>query len=136
MKTKHTLFLLVLAVAAFSYVWFVEKKRLSSNEAHEKAGLLSEFNRDEVDAITIRNGGGTIELRKRDGHWFMDAPVKDRAEEFAITQLFTTCEKLRGETSLGDTKENRDKWKEWGVAKADTSVKFSWPKGAHEIIVG
>ncbi len=136
MKTKHTFILLVFAAAAFAYVWFVEKKRPSSDEALEKAGLVSEFNRDEIDAITIRNATSTIELRKRDGHWFLDAPVKDRAEEFAITQLFTTCEKLRSETSLGDTKENRDKWKEWWVAKGDIAVKFNGSKRAHEIIVG
>lgn len=136
MKTKHTLILLVLAAAAFAYVWLVEKERPSSNEALDKAGLVSEFERNDIDAITIRNATGTIELRKRDGHWFMDAPVKDRAEEFAITQLFTTCEKLRSETSLADTKENRDKWKEWGVSKGDTAVKFVGSKGVQEIIVG
>lgn len=136
MKTKHTLILLVLTAAAFAYVWFVEKKRPSSIQALDKAGLVSEFERNDIDAITIRNPTGTIELRKRDGHWFMDAPVKDRAEEFAISQLFTTCEKLRSETSLGDTKENRDKWKEWGVSKGDTAVKFSGGKIVQEIIVG
>lgn len=136
MKTKHTLILLVLAAAAFAYVWLVEKERPSSNEALDKAGLVSEFERNDIDAISIRNPTGTIELRKRDGHWFMDAPVKDRAEEFAITQLFTTCEKLRSETSLADTKENRDKWKEWGVSKGDTAVKFVGSKGVQEIIVG
>ena len=136
MKTKHTLILLVLAAAAFAYVWFVEKKRPSSEEARENSGIVCEFERNDIDAITIRNSTGTIELRMRDGHWFMDAPVKDRADEFAITQLFTTCEKLRSETSLGDTKENRDKWKEWGVAKSDTTVKFSGNKVVQEIIVG
>ena len=136
MKTKHTLILFVLAAAAFSYVWLVEKVRPTSDEAREKAGLVCEFERNDIDAITIRNATGIIELRKRDGHWFMDAPVKDRAEEFAITQLFTTCEKLRSETLLGDTKENHDKWKEWGVTKGDAAVKFSGAKGAQEIIVG
>lgn len=136
MKTKHTLILLVLAASAFAYVWFVEKSRPTSDAARENAGLVCEFERNDIDAITIRNATGIIELRKRDGHWFMDAPVKDRADELAITQLFTTCEKLRSDTSLGDTKENRDKWKEWGVTKGDTAVKFSGAKIAQEIIVG
>ena len=136
MKTKHTLILLVLAAAAFAYVWFVENKRPTSDEARENAGIVSEFERNDIDAITIRNATGTIELRLREGHWFMDAPVKDRADELAVAQLFTTCEKLRSETSLGDTKENRDKWKEWGVAKGYTTVKFSGGKVLQEIIVG
>jgi len=136
MKTKHTLILLVLAGAAFAYVWFVENTRPTSDAARENAGLVCEFERNDIDAITIRNATGIIELRKRDGHWFMDAPVKDHADELAITQLFTTCEKLRSDTSLGDTKENRDKWKEWGVTKGDIAVKFSGAKIAQEIIVG
>ena len=96
MKLKNTLTLLVIAGGLFGFIWFWEKDLPSSQRAVENAGRVVQFNRDEIDGITIKNTGTTIELSKsKKGLWTMKKPLEDRADSSAIVQLFTAAEALQ-----------------------------------------
>src|SRR5688572_17120752 len=111
MKSRNTLFLLLLCGALLAYVWFVERHRKSSREAADSAGRVAEVDRDKVNTVTIQNPDGTIELRRgSNNEWTIEKPVKDRADSMAISQLFTSLETLRHNAKIEP--ENKDQLKD------------------------
>ena len=63
MKTRTTLILLALAIAAGVYIKFYESKRPNTEEAARQARNVVNFERDKIDRIEIINGDDKIELR-------------------------------------------------------------------------
>ena len=118
MKLKNTLILLAVALGIVGYIQFFEKSQPSSQEAADLAGRVVQFERDKIDAITIKNPERTIELHKtKDGLWLMEKPLKDHADAMAVNQLFTTAEALRSEALASDGKgATKDQLKEFGLA--------------------
>ena len=118
MKLKNTLLLLLLAMGAFAYIWFVERHQKSTKELAEDGNLVAKFDRDKVDAISIKSTEGKIEL-KRDGKdaWQLVEPIKDRADSMAISQLFTDSEALRYAERIDENGKgvSKDKLKEFGL---------------------
>ncbi|MEA3212068.1 MAG: hypothetical protein QOE70_5125 [Chthoniobacter sp.] len=139
MKLKNTLFLLVFAGALFAFIKLYESRQLSTREAQERAGKVVTFDRDKIDAITIKNPETKIELRKdAKGNWRLEEPVKDRAESMAISQLFTTAESLRYDDMIGDEKKGADKdqLKEYGLFNSETKARFSGKEKTVELVFG
>ncbi|RYD73977.1 MAG: DUF4340 domain-containing protein, partial [Verrucomicrobiaceae bacterium] len=67
---------------------------------------------------------GTIELRKgNNNEWLIEKPVKDRADSMAVSQLFTTLETLRHDSTF--PAENKDQLKEFGVSESNTKVRLT-----------
>lgn len=139
MKLKNTLLLLILAGGLFAFIKFYESKQLGTKEAAERAGRIAQFDRDQVDSISIKNSEAKIELRKDDkGVWRLQEPVKDRADAIAISQLFTSAESLKFDARIGDGKEGADKeqLKEFGLANSDIKLKFSGKEKPVELVFG
>ena len=133
MKLRNTILLLIIGVGLFAYIRFVDSKKLSTDELREQKGKVVEVDRGTVDAVTIRNSEGTLQLRKApDGVWMIDAPVKDRADTLAISTLFTSLEGLRMEPlPAGKAAGLAD----YGLTKGDVSIKVSG-KDPFELLVG
>lgn len=138
MKLKNTLALLALAAVIFGFIWFFEKDWAGTQRAAENAGRVVQFDRDKIDAITIKNTGGTIELRKtKAGGWMMEKPLKDRADAMALTQLFTAAEALKSEALASDAKgASKEQLKEFGLANAETRLTFSGEAKKVELLFG
>ncbi|MEQ1852629.1 MAG: DUF4340 domain-containing protein, partial [Chthoniobacteraceae bacterium] len=135
MKLRNTVILLILGLGLFAYIKFIDSKKLSTDEQREKKGRVVEVNRDEVDAVTIRNSEGTIEMKKSpDGTWMIDQPVKDKADTLAISTLFTSLEGLRMDRVPGG-KDGADTLKEYGLAKGDLAIKVA-SKVPFELLIG
>ena len=133
MKLRNTILLLIIGIGLFAYVRLVDRKKLSTDELRERKGKIVEVDRGDVDAVTIRNSEGTLQLRKApDGAWMIDAPVKDRADTLAISTLFTSLEGLRMEpVPEGKAAGLAD----YGLTKGDVSIKVGG-KNPFELIVG
>ncbi len=138
MKLKNTLTLLVIAAGLFGFIWFWEKDWAGTQRAAENAGRVVQFNRDEIDGITIKNTGTTIELNKsKKGLWTMKKPLEDRADSSAIVQLFTAAEALKSEALASDAKgATKDQLKEFGLSNPETRVTFSGGKKPVELLFG
>ena len=139
MKLKNTLLLLVLAGGLFAFIQFYESNQLSSREAKERAGKVVVFDRDKVNAITIKNSESKIELRKDDkGGWRLEEPVKDRADTLVVSQLFTSAESLPYDAAIGDEKKGADKdqLKEYGLSNSETKLKFTGGEKPVELVFG
>ncbi len=50
------------------------------------------FERPQVQAIELQNSEATIRLERRDDQWFMEAPLRERADQSKVTGLLSTIE--------------------------------------------
>ena len=131
MKSRNTILMLVVCLGLFGYLKFFHSKQLTTAQQEERRGKPGKLNRDKVKAITLRNNEGTFELVNRDGNWFLNAPVKDRAENATVAALFTSAEEINWSTVQGVADE-KEALKEFGLSKGDVSIKFTGDKGLDE----
>ena len=138
MKLKNTLLLLIAAVAIFAFIQFYESKQPTSQEAAERAGRVVKFDRDKITQIAIRTNDTKIDLEKRGDVWFMERPVKDRADSGAIAQLFTTAEALKSEEAIPAEKKGgeKDPLREFGLASPETRLIFTGGEKPIELLFG
>lgn len=137
MKLKNTLILLLVAGAIYAFIYFFESKQPTSQEATAKAGRVVTFDRDKITGITIKSTDIKIDLHKKDGSWYIDAPIKDRADSMAISQLFTTAENLKSESAIPTDKSGgKDMLKDFGLTSSDTRITFTGDTKPVELILG
>src|SRR4051794_25319801 len=128
MKFRTTLILLVIVIGFGAYLKFVEPKIQSTQEAKEHAREFIKVDRDKANAISIKSTEGKIELRKKENNtWFIEEPLKDRADTMAISQLFTTLEMLKYDSAIGvDGKApDKEQIKDFGLANSETKIKIA-----------
>ncbi len=129
MKSRSTLLLFLIATGLAAYIVLVESQRPSTKEAAERSKHVLQIDRDKLDSITLKNTDAKIELRKKDNTWFVEEPVKDRADSIVLAQLFTSLEILRHDAALGSDGNSPDPaaLKEFGVASSETWIKLNGP---------
>jgi len=135
MKARNTLILLLIAAGLYAYMRFYESKQPTTQEAQEINSHLVQADRDKIDGLTITNNETKIELRKRNNEWQMDAPVKDRADDSAVTQLLTTLETLPKETSL-KPETGKDEVRDLGLVKPNVTLEILGQDAPPEILFG
>ncbi len=122
----------------FAYVFFVENKRPNVAEAKERGERVAQIDRDKVNKIVIKNSEAKIELERKEGSWFLNEPIKDRADSTVINQLFTTAESLKHDAVIGDDGKgvSKDKLKEFGLTNSDTKLTLSGDEKPVELTIG
>ncbi len=139
MKLKNTILLMILALGAFAYIWFVERHEKTTKQLAEEGNRVLKFDRDKINDIVIKSNEAKIELKKDDkGVWQLIEPVKDRADSMALSQLFTESEALKYVEKIdnkgkGATKEQL---KEFGLSDPATRLRFSGGDKPVEILFG
>ncbi len=140
MKFRSTLALFVIVGAIAAYLYFFERNSLTTREKAENAlHVVPDFDRDKVDAISIRSPETKIELRKKaNGVWAMEDPVRDRADSSAIHELLTSVETLQSDDPPVplDPKTTKEQLKEYGVSDSTTKAKFTGSGKPLELFVG
>ncbi|HEY3897251.1 MAG TPA: DUF4340 domain-containing protein [Chthoniobacter sp.] len=136
MKFKNTFILLVAAVAIYAFIYFFESKQPTSQQAAEQAGRVVHFDREKITGITIKNTDTKIQLSKKDGTWFIDAPLKDHADSMAVNELFTDAENLRSDESIPTDKQGKDLLKDFGLANPETRLTFTGGDKPVELLFG
>lgn len=128
MKLKNTLLLLLLAMGAFAYIWFVDRHQKGTRELEADSTLVAAIDRDQIDAIDIRSTEGKIDLRKDEkGAWNIVEPVKDRADAMAIAQLFTEAESLRHVARIDEKGKglSKERLKEFGLNEPTAKLRLA-----------
>ena len=99
---------------------------------------LTAVDRSTIKSFTIRNGEGTMSFRLSEDGWLIDAPVKDRADESTVAQLFTTLEGLDmnlRKIAPSKTKKTKELQKELGISSGEVSLKLGGSKPL-ELLLG
>ena len=136
MKTRNTLILFGVAVALFAFIFFYERKIPSTKEAKEREAHVVQFDREKIDGITITNNEDKIELRKRDNAWYVEKPVKDRADAAAVATLLTGVETLRKDAVIGEENGKKADLKDYGLTKSTLRLKLSGSGAPPELLFG
>lgn len=131
MKLRNTLILLVLVAGLFAYIKWVDSKKLSTPEIHEmerhpfrQAGLEQE----KVKMLTIRNrDAAPVQISQKDGVWTLEAPIKDRAQEFDVKKVLGQLDLLEL-TKVSDATPSKDQLKAYGLLKPEFTVKVEADK--------
>src|SRR5689334_24847042 len=138
MKTKNTLLILGLAGALFAFIYFFESQQPTSEERAKLAGRVVQFDRDKITKISLKTSDSKIELEKRDGVWYMEKPVKDRADQLEISTLFTMAENLKSDGAIAPEKQKgeKDPIKEFGLNSPETRLAFVGGEKPVELLFG
>src|SRR4051812_18290165 len=138
MKTRTTLILLVIAVAASCWIIFYEKDRPNTEESERREQKVLSFTRENVESLVIQNGDDRIELRRAADKWRLEAPIKDQADRSAIDTLLTDLEGWQKDKTFSAKEIENDKnaLDEYDLAKPKLRLKLLGKDMPPEILFG
>lgn len=138
MKWKTTLVLLVITAAVFAYMYFVERKAPSAEEAMRQAGNVVNFDREKIEGVVIQNGDEKIDMRRHDTKWRLETPIKDLADNSAIENLLLDVENWRKDATISakEIEADKNKLSEFGLNKSKLRLKLMGPGAPPEILFG
>src|SRR3954471_11201665 len=138
MKTKTTLILLAVAVAAAVYIKFYQSKGPNTVEARRQAGNVVNFERDALEGVVIQNGDDRIELRKQDQKWRIEAPFKDQADRGVVENLVADLDSWQKLDSIpaSEIEKNKGRLDEYGLSKGKLKLKLLGKGAPPEITFG
>jgi hypothetical protein len=135
MKPRNTIILLLIAGGLYAFMRFYESNQPTTQEAQDQSTHVEEVDQSKIDGITITNNETKIELRKRNGQWEMDEPVKDRADDATVTQLLSSIDSLQKETSL-KPEAGKDDVRDLGLVKPNVTLQLLGQDAPPEILFG
>ena len=110
--------LLFVGLGAFVYFYEIEggKKR---EEAAEEAKKLFQFEKEEVNSISLVRGDGSIAMKKENGGWKLVAPIEAKADEAAVEGLASELSSTQVERSL---EPDLADWKDYGLEDPNLKI--------------
>jgi hypothetical protein len=138
MKPRTTLILLVITAALFAYMYFYEKKQLSSEDAKRQAQNVVNISRDKIDGLNIQNGDDKIELRRKDNKWRLESPIKDQADSALIDSALAEIDSWQKDAAITAKEIDADKNRlnEYGLNKPKLRLKLLGQDAPPEIWFG
>ena len=138
MKWKTTLILAVVAIAVGAYIKFYESKQPGTEEAKRQSQKVLNFNRDKIDGIVIQNGDDKTDVRRRDNKWYLETPIKDRADNSLIDNLLFDLEGWQKEATISakEVQADKNKLNEYGLSKPKLRLKLVGQGAPPEILFG
>jgi hypothetical protein len=138
MNWRTTLVLAAIAVAVFAYFKFFEIKQPSTEEAKRQAQNVVKFDRTKIDGVIIQNGDEKIEIRRREGKWRLETPIKDQADSSLVENLFSDLENWQKDATISAKEIDADKSKlnEYGLNKPKLRLKLTGQERPPEILFG
>ena len=138
MKTKTTLILLGLVLALGVWIKFYESQGPNTNEAKRRAGNVLNFERDNLDGIEIQNGEETIVLRRSEGKWRLESPIKDQADGPAVQTLVNDLENWEKDETISakEIDANKNRLAEYDLVKPKLRLKLLGKEMPPEILFG
>jgi hypothetical protein len=138
MKWKTTLILFVIAAAVFAYLLFVERNRPGTQEAAQQAQNVVNLDREKINGLVIQNGDDKIDIRRHDGKWRLEIPIKDQADASVVNNLLQELENWQKDAAISAKEMEADKNKlaDYGLANPKLRLKLLGPDAPPEIFFG
>lgn len=139
MKTRTTIILLAIVLALGLWIKFYESKGPNTEEARRRAGLmLDDFERENLEGIEIQHGEETIVLRRHEGKWRLEEPIKDQADAGAVGQLISDLETWEKDETFPAEEMEKDKnrFTEYDLVRPKLRLKLLGKGMPPEILFG
>ena len=120
-RTTATLAVLLVALAAFYYVYEIRQAPDREKAASIKDRLWKDLEAKDVEEIVVRKGDATLHLKKAGDAWSLAAPVTAPADRQAAEDLATSLATLRVEREI---EANPQKPGDFGLAQPTAEVTF------------
>lgn len=116
---------LFVGLGAFVYFYEIEggKKR---EEAAEEAKKLFQFEKEEVNSISLVRGAGSIILNKENGGWKLVAPIEAKVDAAAVEGLVSELSSTQVERFLEPDSVD---WKDYGLEDPNLKITMGLEDG-------
>lgn len=130
MRLARLLLLALVTLGLFSFIYFYERKKPSTQELRERQGkIFPDLVSDKITKLTVHNRNGQFEFSKEEGIWKLVAPIKDDADQGALSSLLSQLVGLKAERTIptGEVKLSDyglDTPERWVEAKDETGKSY------------
>ncbi|MCX6355248.1 MAG: DUF4340 domain-containing protein [Candidatus Aureabacteria bacterium] len=125
MKFRTTLILIIIALGIGSYIWFFERKQMSTEEREQKGKILFSLKADDIDKIELVKEKETIVCTKdKDGNWSIEQPLKYMADKSPLQSICSRLESLNSERAIKGEELDEKKIEDFGLKKPRIIVRF------------
>jgi hypothetical protein len=112
--------LVVLLAAAFSYIWFVERKQEPKKEGEREKATVLAVDKAKVKEISVATKGqDAIRLVKQGSGWALTSPFAAPADTPAVESILTSLEKLEADEVVA---EQVSDFAQYGLAEPSRKV--------------
>ena len=137
MKFRTTLALLIIALGIGSYIWFFEKKTMSTDEQEEKGKLVFHLKADDVDKIEIvKEKESIVCVKDKGGDWQIEHPLKYKADKSPLRSITSRLESLSSVRVIRRAELDEKKLEEFGLARPRLTVRFTASGGGGGLSIG
>lgn len=138
MKTRTTLILLAVVAALALWIKFYESKQPNTEDASRREAKMLNFERDQLEGIVVHNGDDKIELRRANGKWRLEAPIKDQADASMMATLISDLEDWQKDQTIPEKEIDADKnaLAEYDLVKPKLRLKLQGKEMPPEILFG
>ncbi len=131
---RNTLILFLVALALGAYVYFYEYKGEEQRQkAREKEEKLIAFDKAEINAWEVDNGGERIRFEKKEDRWYITAPVNTDADVSTVNAflgVLTGAKKIRTFSVAGKNME------QYGLKNPRLRLRIQSVSGRDSIYLG
>ncbi|MCX7894831.1 MAG: DUF4340 domain-containing protein [Thermoanaerobaculum sp.] len=101
MRVSRLLALALVVLGLFAFIWFYERKQPTTQELQERQGkLFPTLESDKVKTLVVHNSHGEFTFAKEGNSWQLVAPIKDDANQGAVSGLVSQLVNLKAERTL------------------------------------
>lgn len=127
MRLGRLIALALVVLGLFAFIWFYERKQPTTEELKEREGkLFPLMETDKVQALRIRNAHGEFAFKKEGDSWQLIRPIKDEANQWAVSGLLSQLASLKAERALP---RSEVKLADYGLEKPEKWVEASDASG-------
>lgn len=100
------------------YIWFYEKKQLSTEEREEKGKLVLSVKADDIDRVElVRDKDPVVCVRSESGDWNLEKPLNYKADKAQVRSILSRLEGLKSERVIPAAEVDDTKAEEFGLKK-------------------
>ena len=120
------------------WIKFYESKRPNTEEAKRRAQNVLNIEREKLEGIQIQNGEEKIELRRADGKWRLEVPIKDQADTSLVESLISDLENWEKDETISEKEieADKDRLAEYDLVKPKLRLKLLGKDMPPEILFG
>lgn len=134
MKNKTVLVIVVVALAMFAYIFFIDRDTMSTSDLEgRKDRVFKEFNRDMVTAVTVSGSKGEVAVEKATGgdgeeRWKMTSPAGLAADASAVRSVLSAIDFLLADRTVAT--EGEAEKPRYGLSDPRVTISFEMRGGA------
>lgn len=120
MSPRKLLFLTGLVLLLFGFIFFFERKTLTTAEREQKGNLVWDIPEEAIESVRLEHGGSAVDLKKSAGGWRLVKPEAYAADSAAVSDLISQLARVK--RVGGDSEEARSE--DYGFKSPSAKASF------------